>query len=198
MSKNSSRWAPVTSHPAENTFPQRITTRSSRVFGTACGTAWRTIAREAASKELEYKHLDCRAKHYDRGKAYGRQPDARTRLTLHDLAVRGDQPTQGLILAKTGQAKEGEKILREAVKIRTESLPKEHYWVALANSALGECLTIQQRYDEAEPLLLGSYESLNNSQGTNNPRTRLALQQLIEVYEKWRKPDLAARYRAML
>src|SRR6266446_6382157 len=44
----------------------------------------------------------------------------------------------GLILAKTGQPKEGEKILREAVKIRTDLLPKGHYWVALANSALGE------------------------------------------------------------
>jgi hypothetical protein len=103
---------------------------------------------------------------------------------------------QGLSEAKTGQVKEGETILREAVKIRTESLPKEHYWVALANSALGECLTIQQRYDEAEPLVVGSYESLKNSQGTNNPRTRLALQRLVELYEKWQKPDLAARYRA--
>jgi serine/threonine-protein kinase len=104
---------------------------------------------------------------------------------------------QGLSLAKTGQVKEGETILREAVRIRTESLPKEHYWVALANSALGECLTIQQRYSEAEPLLVASYESLKNSQGTHNPRTRLALQRLVELYEKWQKPDLAARYRAM-
>jgi tetratricopeptide (TPR) repeat protein len=94
---------------------------------------------------------------------------------------------QGLSQAKTGQLKEGEKILREAVKIRTESLPKEHYWVALANSALGDCLTIQQRYNEADPLLLGSYESLKNSQGANNPRTRLGLQRLVELYEKWCK-----------
>jgi serine/threonine-protein kinase len=105
--------------------------------------------------------------------------------------------TKGLILAKTGQLNEGENILREAVKIRTESLPKEHYWVALANSALGECLTIQQRYNEAEPLLVGSYESLKTSQGANNPRTRLALQRLVELYGKWQKPDLAAKYRAM-
>src|SRR5207244_13472693 len=60
--------------------------------------------------------------------------------------------SQGLIRAKTGQPKEGEKILREAVKIRTDLLPKGHYWVALANSALGECLTIEKRYNEAEPL----------------------------------------------
>src|SRR5438552_2483064 len=60
----------------------------------------------------------------------------------------------GLILAKTGQPQEGETILREAGKIRTESLPKEHYWVAQANSALGECFTIEKRYNEAEPLSL--------------------------------------------
>jgi tetratricopeptide (TPR) repeat protein len=104
---------------------------------------------------------------------------------------------QGLSQAKMGQVKEGEKTLREAAKIRTESLPKEHYWVALANSALGECLTIQQSYSEAEPLLVGSYESLKKSQGVNNPRTRLALHRLVELYDKWPKPDLAAKYRAM-
>ena len=98
----------------------------------------------------------------------------------------------------TSRGNNGEAIVREAVKLRTGSLPKEHYWVALANSALGECLTIQERYGEAEPLLVGSYESLKNSQGANNPRTRLALQRLVELYEKWQKPDLAARYRATL
>src|SRR4029077_19179502 len=99
---------------------------------------------------------------------------------------------QGLILTKTGQREEGEVILREAVKLRTESLPKEHYWVALANSALGECLTIQERYGEAEPFLVGSYESLKNSQGASNPRTRLALERLVSLYEKWQRPDLAS------
>jgi serine/threonine-protein kinase len=104
----------------------------------------------------------------------------------------------GLILAKTGQAREGEKILREAVKIRTESLPNEHHWVALANSALGECLTIQKRYNEAEPLLLNSYEALKISQGADNPRTTIALQRLINLYDAWNKPDQAAPYRALL
>jgi tetratricopeptide (TPR) repeat protein len=103
----------------------------------------------------------------------------------------------GLILAKTGQPQEGEKILREAVKIRTEALPKEHYWVALANSALGECLTIQKRYNEAEPLLLNSYEALKISQGAGNPRTTIALQRLVALYENSGKPELAARYRVV-
>ncbi|PYK25757.1 MAG: hypothetical protein DME59_09555 [Verrucomicrobia bacterium] len=104
----------------------------------------------------------------------------------------------GLILAKTGQPQEGEKILREAVKIRTDLLPKGHYWVALTNSALGECLTIEKRYNEAEPLLLESYESLKSSQGANNPRTQLALQRLITLYENWGKLDRARAYRENL
>ena len=102
---------------------------------------------------------------------------------------------QGLILAKTGKPKEGERILQEAVRIRTESLPQEHFWLAQANGALGECLTIEKRFTEAEPLLLSSYESLKNSQGAHHPRTGIALQRLISLYEAWGKPEQAARYR---
>ena len=105
---------------------------------------------------------------------------------------------RGLSLTKTGEPNGGEAVLRQAVKIRTDSVPKEHFWVALANGALGECLTIQGRYDEAEPLLLQSYESLKSSQGTGNPRTHLALQRLIALYESWRKPDRANQFRTQL
>src|SRR5439155_6240616 len=101
----------------------------------------------------------------------------------------------GLILTKTSQPREGEKILREAVRIRVQSLPADHYWVAMANSSLGECFTIQKKYAEAEPLLLRSYESLRLSQGADNPRTRLALRRLIAMYESSGKPEQAARYR---
>ncbi len=104
----------------------------------------------------------------------------------------------GLILAKTGQPQEGETILREAGKIRTESLPKEHYWVAQANSALGECFTIEKRYNEAEPLLLESYETLKSSQGASNPRTQIALRRVVALYENWGKLETATKYRSRL
>jgi tetratricopeptide (TPR) repeat protein len=50
---------------------------------------------------------------------------------------------KGLILDKTGRSQEGERILREALRLRVESLPAEHFWVAVAKGALGECLTTQ-------------------------------------------------------
>jgi serine/threonine-protein kinase len=105
---------------------------------------------------------------------------------------------QGLSLTKTGQTQEGEKILREAVKIRTESLPKEHFWVALANSALGECLALQKRYAEAEPLILDSYNSLKTNQGDKSLRTQEALRRVVKLYQDWQKPELAAQYSAQL
>src|SRR5438132_3508049 len=105
---------------------------------------------------------------------------------------------QGLILAKTREPQKGEQILREAVKIRTDLLPRGHYWVALANSALGECLTIEKDYNEAEPLLLESYESLKSSQGASNPRTQIALQRLVTLYENWGRLDRARAYRDKL
>jgi eukaryotic-like serine/threonine-protein kinase len=105
---------------------------------------------------------------------------------------------QGLILNKTGKSEEGETILREAAKLRTESLPKEHFWVAVANSALGECLTTQKRFAEAEPLLVDSYTALNAGLGQRDPRTTEALQRLARLYDAWGKPAQATQYRAML
>ncbi len=103
-----------------------------------------------------------------------------------------------MILAKTGQPQEGEKILREAVKIRTDLLQKGHYWIALANSALGECLTIEKRYTEAEPLLIESYNDLKASQGERHPRAVEALQRIVELYQASGDVDGLEKYRALL
>jgi eukaryotic-like serine/threonine-protein kinase len=105
---------------------------------------------------------------------------------------------QGLIYSQTGRTAEAETLLREAVRIRAENAPETHFLRATANGALGEFLTAQARFPEAEPFLLGSYESLKKSQADNSPRTRLALQRLASLYEAWNKPEQAASYRALL
>ncbi|MEY2530068.1 MAG: eukaryotic-like serine/threonine-protein kinase, partial [Verrucomicrobiota bacterium] len=105
---------------------------------------------------------------------------------------------QGLIYSQTGRVAEAEKLLREAVRVRAENVPETHFLRAAANGALGEFLTSQRRFAEAEPFLLGSYESLKTSQAASSPRTRLALQRLANLYEAWNNPDQAARYRALL
>ena len=105
---------------------------------------------------------------------------------------------QGMIYSQTGRIDEAEKLLREAVRIRTENMPETHFLRATASGALGEFLTMQSRFPEAEPPLLASFESLQKSQAANSPRTRRACQRLAALYGAWNKPDQALRYRAML
>ena len=105
---------------------------------------------------------------------------------------------QGLIYSQTGRTDEAEKLLREAVRIRTENVIEAHFLRATANGALGEFLAAQKRFPEAEPFLLASYQSLKNSQAANSPRTRLALQHLVALYDNWGKADAANGYRNRL
>jgi tetratricopeptide (TPR) repeat protein len=103
---------------------------------------------------------------------------------------------QGLIDSQTGRIDEAEKLLREAVRIRTENMPETHFLRATANGALGEFLTGQKRFAEAEPFLLASHESLTKSQAPYSPRTRRARERLVNLYDAWNKPAQAAPYRA--
>jgi len=105
---------------------------------------------------------------------------------------------QGMIYSQTSRTAEAEKLLREAVRIRAENVPETHFLRATANGTLGEFLTAQKRFPEAETFLLASYQSLKKSQAENSPRTRLGLQRLVNLYEAWNKPDRAAPYRALL
>lgn len=105
---------------------------------------------------------------------------------------------QGLILNKLGRSDEAEKALREAVKLRGENLPEKHFMTALSKGALGEFLTAQKRFAEAEPLLLGSYESLKNSQSADSPRIRTATGRLVTLYSDWGKPSDANNFRNRL
>jgi serine/threonine-protein kinase len=102
---------------------------------------------------------------------------------------------QGLICGQTGRIDEAEKLLREAVRIRAEHMPETHFLRAAANGALGEFLTAQSRFQEAEPFLVSSYEALKKSQAANSPRTRRARQRLANLYDAWNKPEQAAPFR---
>ena len=100
----------------------------------------------------------------------------------------------GLSLDRLGRTADAERDLREALRLRGESMPPGHFFTSLAQSALGEFLTHQNRFAEAEPLLVGSYEDLNRSQGSGNPRTVLARTRVHDLYLAWKKPDQASKY----
>jgi len=102
---------------------------------------------------------------------------------------------RGLALNGMGNAAEAETLLRSAVKLRMESLPKGHFFTALTQSALGECLTGEGKFAEAEGLLVTAFHDLMASQGPDNPKTVQTRRRLAALYDRWNKPELAARYR---
>jgi serine/threonine-protein kinase len=103
--------------------------------------------------------------------------------------------TLGLTLTRDGKAVEGEPYLREALAIRKKILPQGDASISSAVSALGECLTVEQRYAEAEPLLIESYNELKSKLGDQEKRTVEARQRLAKLYDGWNKPDQAAQFR---
>ena len=104
----------------------------------------------------------------------------------------------GLILNKTGRSRQAETYLREALAIRTRFLPAGNQLIGISEGALGECLTSQRRYAEAEPLLLRSYATIKNVQGEHGSSTLEAARRLMTLYQSWGKPNEAARYQEAL
>ncbi len=95
---------------------------------------------------------------------------------------------QGLLLNALGRSAEAEDVLREAVRLRSENLPPDHFMAALTTGALGEVLTTRGKFEEAEPLLIASDEALRRAQAMENPRLALARQRLAQLYAAWGRP----------
>jgi eukaryotic-like serine/threonine-protein kinase len=101
----------------------------------------------------------------------------------------------GDLLAKNGKPAEAEVLVRECLTIREKKLPSGHWLIASARSVLGTCLARQKKFNEAEPLLLAGYDGLTRAKGTPARRITRALDQVIELYEKWSKPEQAEAWR---
>ena len=85
--------------------------------------------------------------------------------------------------------------MRQALAIREQKSPRLSNYVAIALGSLGECLTTQKRYAEAEPLLNESYQTLSSLHVPQSPVLKEARERLASLYAAWGKPEDAARYR---
>ncbi len=98
--------------------------------------------------------------------------------------------TYSSALARSGQLAEGEHYSREALELSKSKMRR-----AQAKGALGECLGMQKKYVEAEPLLIESYYELKTLAGPSHSRTELARERLIALYESSGQPGKAQAYR---
>jgi serine/threonine protein kinase len=121
---------------------------------------------------------------------------------LPDAADHADALAErGAALLMQKDPAEAELKLRESLKIRMQSQP-ENWTTFYTKSLLGEALSEQKKFDEAEPLLLSGYGGLRQSESQipSQEKFRLtrALKRLVQLYEKWGKPDKTAKWRKEL
>ena len=92
---------------------------------------------------------------------------------------------------------ESEELIRQGLEIRRKILPVDSCWIADDEALLAAVLAGQQRYEEAEPLLVTSYAVLRNKMGERSPLTLRALDGLVMLYGAWGKAEKAAEYRTL-
>jgi serine/threonine protein kinase/tetratricopeptide (TPR) repeat protein len=95
-----------------------------------------------------------------------------------------------------------EPLAREAVALGTAELP-EAWQTANARSLLGGNLLGQQKFADAEPLLLAGYEGLRQHEAkipaeVKSSRLTEAIQRLIQLYQATNRPAQAASWEAKL
>lgn len=120
------------------------------------------------------------------------QLDSRNQGYGNALFVCGD------ILVQQGNLDEGERLFDRAEEIMRNRLAENS--PAAVRVSLGQANILLQRgaYDEAEQLLLGRYRALAADQNGNTPILQTFVQEIVEMYERWERPELAAHYKQLL
>lgn len=102
----------------------------------------------------------------------------------------------GTTLTERGNPDQAEPLLRNSLSLYEELQP-DSWQLAEVKSMLGRCLSRQERYAEAESLLLEGYAMLKHYRGRDDAYTRQAAQYLTTLYTAWKKPAEAAAYRSV-
>ena len=89
-----------------------------------------------------------------------------------DLSLGSAYLVLGECLGRTGRAREGETVLREALRLRLAVLPSGHWGVAHVRSVLGEVLVRAGKLEEGRALLDQGYRGMEAAVGPDNPRSR--------------------------
>jgi tetratricopeptide (TPR) repeat protein len=104
----------------------------------------------------------------------------------------------GDMLYETGNWAGADSLYRAALGVYREEGAPVARDMAEVLIGLGRTLVQQSQMPEAESLLLEGYGMLQASPGDAASANQEALKTLVNLYEKWDKPDEASRYRALL
>jgi tetratricopeptide (TPR) repeat protein len=128
------------------------------------------------------------------------------RVVAMDRRVLGERhPTVAIVLVnlanvlqRSGDYPGAVAIYRDAIEVKRATFPDDHWEIATVNSLIGGCLVFMREYRQAEPLLVASYPIVRAAFGEAHNRTRVALTRIVDLYDKWGRPEAARKYRALL
>ncbi len=127
--------------------------------------------------------------------------DARTQLPKESPQLAAQLESIALSRWRAGDFTEAEPLLQECLAIREKTEPDE--WMTFSTkSQLGGALSGQEKYAEAEPLLLAGYEGMKQREAKiplpEKVRLTAALEWLVQLYEAVEKKDQSAKWRKEL
>jgi tetratricopeptide (TPR) repeat protein len=95
----------------------------------------------------------------------------------------------------SGQLDLAETYFRQALEVRRKIHPGDHWRVDEARGMLGLALLRRGRMVEAEVDLLAAYAGLRAHRSPGAEETERARTALVELYERWNRPEHARQYR---
>ncbi len=100
----------------------------------------------------------------------------------------------GRILAEQDNPAAAEPLFDEARTLFQKTCPHKKELIADAENWLGAGLVARKLFDQAEPLLVQSYETLKAEPGVPERHKQIARQHLLQLYEASGKPEKAAAW----
>lgn len=84
----------------------------------------------------------------------------------------------------------------QALAVRRKMHPPDHWRIDEARGLVGVARLRAGRLPEAEADLLAAYEGLRAHRGPTASEAEVVRTRLVELYERWNRPDQARRYRS--
>ena len=126
---------------------------------------------------------------------------ARTELPKNDKQIASVLSSCGRGFLALKAWTDAEPVLRECLTIR-EKLEADDWRTFSTTSMLGGSLLGQEKFAEAEPMLLAGYEGLQLREDKilsyNRERLTESIERLVELYTAWQKPEQAEEWSTRL
>ena len=104
----------------------------------------------------------------------------------------------GNFLVEQKRYSEAEVVLRECLEIVHKSRPAGGRIAVMLQGALGMALAGQGDVEEANRLIMGTWQKAKGTKGTDPKDRREFLGRVIAIYTEQGKPEEAAKYSALL